>query len=76
MADYIYTMEVRLTPEQQRGVVLVQDVAVQEGGSRKTSRNRYREIVPVGRNTDSPGKSLERRASVGRSGYAAGDRST
>jgi len=25
MADYIYTMEVRLTPEQQRGVVLQTD---------------------------------------------------
>ncbi|MGZ4827092.1 MAG: CCA tRNA nucleotidyltransferase, partial [Terriglobales bacterium] len=27
MADYIYTMETRLTPEQQRAVSLVQDVA-------------------------------------------------
>ena len=27
MADYIYTMEIRLTPDQQRGVNLVQDVA-------------------------------------------------
>src|SRR5579862_8593251 len=27
MADYIYTMEIRLTPDQQRGVALVQDVA-------------------------------------------------
>jgi tRNA nucleotidyltransferase (CCA-adding enzyme) len=27
MADYIYTMEIRLTPDQQRGVLLVQDVA-------------------------------------------------
>ena len=27
MADYIYTMEIRLTPDQQRGVTLVQDVA-------------------------------------------------
>ena len=27
MADYIYIMESRLTPEQQRGVKLVQDVA-------------------------------------------------
>src|SRR5512142_2677695 len=27
MADYIYTMETRLTPEQLRGVSLVQDVA-------------------------------------------------
>src|SRR5581483_7805829 len=27
MADYIYTLEIRLTPEQQRGVTLVQDVA-------------------------------------------------
>jgi tRNA nucleotidyltransferase (CCA-adding enzyme) len=27
MADYIYTMEIRLTPDQQRGVVLVQDIA-------------------------------------------------
>jgi tRNA nucleotidyltransferase (CCA-adding enzyme) len=27
MADYIYTMEIRLTPAQQRGVILVQDIA-------------------------------------------------
>src|SRR5437764_10681098 len=27
MADYIYTMEIRLTPDQQRGVTLVQDIA-------------------------------------------------
>ncbi len=27
MADYIYTMEIRLSPDQQRGVTLVQDVA-------------------------------------------------
>jgi len=27
MADYIYTMEIRLTPDQQKGVNLVQDVA-------------------------------------------------
>ncbi len=27
MADYIYTMEIRLTPDQQRGVTLVQEVA-------------------------------------------------
>jgi len=27
MADYIYTMEIRLTPDQLKGVGLVQDVA-------------------------------------------------
>jgi tRNA nucleotidyltransferase (CCA-adding enzyme) len=27
MADYIYTMEIRLTPDQQRGITLVQDIA-------------------------------------------------
>ena len=27
MADYIYTMEIRLTPDQQRGVTLVQEIA-------------------------------------------------
>src|SRR5205085_8519555 len=27
MADYIYTLEIRLTPDQQRGVTLVQDAA-------------------------------------------------
>jgi tRNA nucleotidyltransferase (CCA-adding enzyme) len=27
MADYIYTLEIRLTPDQQRGVSLVQDIA-------------------------------------------------
>src|SRR5690242_15419181 len=35
MADYIYTMEIRLTPDQQRGVTLVQDVA------RKAAMNIY-----------------------------------
>lgn len=27
MADYIYTMEIRLTPDQQRGVTLVQEIS-------------------------------------------------
>ena len=31
MADYIYTMETRLTPDQQKGVSLVQDVARSAG---------------------------------------------
>jgi hypothetical protein len=31
MADYIYTMEIRLTPDQQRGVTLVQDIARDAG---------------------------------------------
>src|ERR1700741_2885331 len=31
MADYIYMMETRLTPEQQRGVTLVQEVAREHG---------------------------------------------
>jgi tRNA nucleotidyltransferase/poly(A) polymerase len=31
MADYIYTMEIRLTPDQQRGVLLVQDIARDAG---------------------------------------------
>ncbi len=31
MADYIYTMETRLTPEQQRGVALIQDAAQAQG---------------------------------------------
>src|SRR5512138_3265787 len=31
MADYIYTMETRLTPEQQRGVSLVQQAAQAQG---------------------------------------------
>src|SRR5947209_12856559 len=31
MADYIYMMETRLTPEQQRGVTLVHEVARQHG---------------------------------------------
>ena len=31
MADYIYTMESRLTPDQQRAVNLVQEVARTQG---------------------------------------------
>ena len=31
MADYIYSMETRLTPDQQRGVTLIQDIAQRAG---------------------------------------------
>jgi len=31
MADYIYTMEIRLTPDQQKGVIRVQDIARNAG---------------------------------------------
>jgi tRNA nucleotidyltransferase (CCA-adding enzyme) len=31
MADYIYTMESRLTPDQMKGVILVQDAARAHG---------------------------------------------
>ena len=45
MADYIYTMEVRLTPEQQRGVVLVQDVAREAGMNIYLTGGAMRDIV-------------------------------
>ena len=31
MADYIYSMETRLTPDQQRGVNLIQEIARHAG---------------------------------------------
>src|ERR1700720_2147287 len=45
MADYIYTMEVRLTPEQQHGVVLVQDVAREAGMNIYLTGGAMRDIV-------------------------------
>src|SRR6202790_5652799 len=45
MADYIYTMEIRLTPDQQRGVTLVQDLARRAGMNIYLSGGAVRDII-------------------------------
>ena len=45
MADYIYTMEIRLTPDQQRGVTLVQDVARNAGMNIYLTGGAVRDII-------------------------------
>src|SRR5271163_3916576 len=45
MADYIYTMEIRLTPDQQRGVTLVQDVARGAGMNIYLTGGAVRDII-------------------------------
>ncbi|MBZ5720486.1 MAG: CCA tRNA nucleotidyltransferase [Acidobacteriia bacterium] len=45
MADYIYTMEIRLTPHQQRGVTLVQDIARAAGMNIYLTGGAVRDII-------------------------------
>src|SRR5438874_515948 len=45
MADYIYTMELRLTPNQQKGVMLVQDVARAAGMNIYLTGGAVRDII-------------------------------
>jgi tRNA nucleotidyltransferase (CCA-adding enzyme) len=45
MADYIYTMEIRLTPDQQRGVTLVQDIARAGGMNVYLTGGAVRDII-------------------------------
>src|SRR5579859_5125454 len=45
MADYIYTMELRLTPQQQKGVALVQDVARNAGMNLYLTGGAVRDII-------------------------------
>src|SRR5437588_11333412 len=45
MADYIYTMEIRLTPDQLKGVSLVQDVARAAGMNLYLSGGAIRDII-------------------------------
>ena len=45
MADYIYTMEIRLTPDQLRGVSLVQDVARAAGMNLYLTGGAIRDII-------------------------------
>ncbi len=45
MADYIYTMEIRLTPDQQRGVTLVQDIARAAGMNVYLTGGAVRDII-------------------------------
>src|SRR5437016_14159882 len=45
MADYIYTMEIRLSPDQQKGVTLVQDVARAAGMNVYLTGGAIRDII-------------------------------
>jgi tRNA nucleotidyltransferase (CCA-adding enzyme) len=45
MADYIYTMELRLTPNQQKGVALVQDIARAAGMNVYLTGGAVRDII-------------------------------
>lgn len=45
MADYIYTMELRLTPNQQKGVTLVQDIARHAGMNVYLTGGAVRDII-------------------------------
>jgi len=45
MADYIYTMEIRLTPDQQRGVTLLQDIARAAGMNIYLTGGAVRDII-------------------------------
>ena len=45
MADYIYTMEIRLTPDQQRAVTLVQDIARAAGMNIYLTGGAVRDII-------------------------------
>jgi tRNA nucleotidyltransferase (CCA-adding enzyme) len=45
MADYIYTMEIRLTPDQQRGVTMVQDIARAAGMNIYLTGGAVRDII-------------------------------
>ena len=45
MADYIYTMEIRLTPDQQRGVTLVTDIARAAGMNIYLAGGAVRDII-------------------------------
>ena len=45
MADYIYTMEIRLTPNQQKGVTLVQDIARATGMNIYLTGGAVRDII-------------------------------
>ena len=45
MADYIYTMEIRLTPDQQRGVTLIQDIARAAGMNIYLTGGAVRDII-------------------------------
>ncbi|HKR85811.1 MAG TPA: hypothetical protein VJS37_16755, partial [Terriglobales bacterium] len=45
MADYIYTMELRLSPQQQKGVTLVQDIARSAGMNLYLTGGAVRDII-------------------------------
>src|SRR5438045_9663334 len=45
MADYIYTMELRLTPNQQKGVTMVQDIARAAGMNVYLTGGAVRDII-------------------------------
>lgn len=45
MADYIYTLELRLTPNQQKGVILVQDIARNAGMNVYLTGGAVRDVI-------------------------------
>src|SRR5579883_2025427 len=45
MADYIYTMEIRLTPDQQKGANLVQKIALEAGFNLYLTGGAVRDII-------------------------------
>src|SRR5579883_1944557 len=45
MADYIYTMEIRLTPDQQKGANLVQKIALEAGMNLYLTGGAIRDII-------------------------------
>src|ERR1700756_1352046 len=45
MADYIYTMEIRLTPDQQKGVSLVQEITRDAGMNLYLTGGAVRDII-------------------------------
>src|SRR5260370_32732577 len=47
MADYIYSMETRLTPDQQRGVNLIQEIARHAGLNLYLTGGTIRDLITV-----------------------------
>ena len=77
MADYIYTMEIRLTPDQQRGVTLVQEIARAAEMNIYLTGGAVRDIIsgfPI-RDLDftvqgNPAQAAKRAGAGGRGGFA------
>src|SRR6058998_1374658 len=77
MADYIYTMELRLTPNQQKGVTLVQEIARAAGMNVYLTGGAVRDIItgfPI-RDLDFTvqGNALKLQKELERAGAVVGD---